>query len=395
MDMTKVKALSKKYETDMAQFLRDIIAIPSESCKEKEVVHRIAEEMRKCGFDEVKFDKLGNVLGRMGSGKTVIMYDAHIDVVGVGDPASWKRDPWKGEFKDGKIWGRGAVDEKPAMSCMIYGAKVMKELNMLGDYTLWVVGSVMEEDCDGYPLIHIIEKENIKPDFVVLGEPTDMAIFRGHRGRMEIRVITKGVSAHGAHCDKGINAIYKMAPIIQDIEQLNKKLKHDDFLGKGTITVAFTEAKSPSLCSVPNECTIYLDRRLTAGETMESAVNEIKSLPHIGDAIVEVLQYDAISWTGYNAKQEKYFPTWVLPENHKIVQAGAKSIEAVLGKKAVISRWTFSTNGVATMGRFNIPTIGFAPGREELAHSTEEYVEVKELVEATEFYAIFPQELMK
>jgi putative selenium metabolism hydrolase len=254
----------------------------------------------------------------------------------------------------------------------------------------------MEEDCDGYPLLHIIKLEGIKPDFVVLGEPTDLQVYRGHRGRMEMRVRTEGVSAHGAHVDKGVNAVYLMAPIISEIEQLNERLAVDPFLGKGTITVSSVEVNTASLCSVPDGCEIYLDRRLTAGETKESALQEIRDLPSLKNASLELLSYDAKSWRGVRAQQEKYFPTWVLPEEHQLVQAGLSTAQQVNpGGNDKAGRWTFSTNGVATMGRLNIPTIGYAPGLEELAHSRFEEVAVADLLKATEFYALFPLELQK
>lgn len=384
---------AKKYEPQIVKFLRDMIAIQAESCKEKARCQRVKKEYESLGFDEVFFDGLGSVVARIGNGPFKIMMDGHVDCVGVGDPASWKYDPFKGKLEDGKVFGRGAVDELPAIASMAYGAKILKESldpSFPQKATLYLVASVMEEDCDGYPLWHIIEKEKIKPDVVVLGEPTDMCIYRGHRGRMEITVVTHGVSAHGAHSEKGVNAVYKMAPIIKDIEALNEKLPRDEFLGKGSITVSTIDCKSPSLCSVPDQARIFLDRRLTMGETKEKALKEIRELPHIGDAKVELLMYDADAWTGTKAKQEKYFPTWVIPETHPLVQSGAEAAEAVLGKKPKISRWHFSTNGVATMGRLAIPTIGFAPGLEELSHSTGEWVKVEELVSAAAVYAMMP-----
>jgi putative selenium metabolism hydrolase len=230
---------------------------------------------------------------------------------------------------------------------------------------------------------------------VVLGEPTDLAVFRGQRGRMEATITTRGVSAHGAHAERGVNALYKMAPIMTDIENLNGKLADDAFLGKGSIIVSFIECTSPSLNAVPDSARIYIDRRLTVGETVDSAMGELQSLPHLGDAEVELLTYDAVSWRGTRAQQEKYYPTWVLEEGHPLVQGVADAAAKVLGTRPEISRWHFSTNGVATMGLYDIPTIGFAPGREELAHTTKERVSVEDLIKATAVYALIPEELAK
>jgi len=208
---------------------------------------------------------------------------------------------------------------------------------------------------------------------------------------MEATITTRGVSAHGAHAHHGVNALYKMAPIMTDVETLNETLHEDEFLGKGSVIVSFIECTSPSLNAVPDSATIYLDRRLTAGETVESAMNELRGLPHLGDAEVNLLNYDETAWTGKRASQEKYFPTWVLEEDHFLVQGVASAAEAVLGTRPPISRWHFSTNGVATMGRLGIPSVGFAPGLEELAHTTKEWIDIDDLVKSAAVYSLIPE----
>lgn len=400
MEKSMVLKAAKAHEKDMIKFMRDLIAIPGESCKEEKVIKRIAKEMKKIGFDEVKIDKMGNIIGRVGKGKTKIMMDAHIDTVGVGDPTAWKFDPYKGDFKKGIIYGRGATDQRAAMVSMVYAASIIKKLKMDGDYTLYVTGTCQEEDCDGLPLLHMIRDEKaVKPDYVVITEPTNLGVYRGHRGRMEIKVVTKGVSCHGSAPERGVNAVYKMMPIVAGIEKLNGKLKDDKFLGKGTITVSKIECQTPSLCAVPDECTIYIDRRLTVGETMDSAVAEIQKIvdatKESKDAKVEVLQYSEKSWTGLKVGQEKYYPTWVLPENHPLTKAAAKTAAEATGKPARVDKWTFSTNGVASMGRLGIPTIGFGPAHEIYAHSVNDQVPVDHIVTAAAFYAMFPNNLVE
>jgi putative selenium metabolism hydrolase len=390
---TAALAAASGRRDDLVRFLRDIIAIPAESCREKARCERVKIEYERLGFDEVRFDGLGSVVARIGTGPLTIMMDGHIDCVGVGDPTAWAWDPFVGKLEDAKVFGRGAVDELPGIACAAYGMKILQERGWPSDVTVYLVASVMEEDCDGLPLMHLIETEGVRPDVVVLGEPTNLDVYRGHRGRMEIEVVTKGRSVHGAHCERGINAIYKMAPIVKEIEALNGSLASDDFLGKGTITVSFVDCKTPSFNAVPDECRIVLDRRLTVGETPQSALEEIRALPSIGDAAVRVLPYDATSWRGLHVAQDKTYPTWVLPEQHFLVQGVAGAAEAVLGQRPAISRWTFSTNGVASMGRLGIPTVGFAPGREELSHTTGEWVAVADLVAATAVYSLIPERI--
>jgi len=372
----------------VAAFLQDIIRIPSLSGKEEEVVRRIAREMDATGaFDEVRFDQLGSVIGRIGHGPLTVMLDAHIDTVDIGDRSQWAWDPYGAEIVDGQITGRGAVDEKPAMACMLYGAAAFSK-KCREHLTVYVVGSVLEEDCDGYPLRHLIEEEGIRPDMVVLGEPTDLNVYRGQRGRMELTISVCGRAAHGAHCDRGENAVYKMAPIISEIEALHARLKDDVLLGKGSVTVSRIESTSPSLCSVADGCTIYLDRRLTRGETKESAMAELEALPSVqrARARVAVRTYDGVAWTGRAVHQEAYYPAWVLEDEHPLVRAGMEAAAAVNPRPPRLGVWTFSTNGVATMGRFGIPTIGYAPGREELAHSVHEAVAVADVACAVGFY---------
>jgi putative selenium metabolism hydrolase len=258
---------------------------------------------------------------------------------------------------------------------------------------VWVVASVMEEAFDGHPLQWLVEREGIRPDLVVLGEPTDLAVFRGHRGRMGIEIVAHGVSAHGAHCDRGVNAVTKAARIALEVEELHRRLPTDPFLGKGSVTVSFVECTTASLNAVPDRARLVLDRRLTAGETPDSALAEVRGLPSTGDAEVRLLTSHGRSWTGVDVELEEAYPTWMLPEEHPLVQGVSRAASEVLGREPAIGRWTFSTNGVATMGRLGIPTVGFAPGREELAHTTEERVAVDDLVRATAVYSVIPSVL--
>jgi putative selenium metabolism hydrolase len=384
---------AKLREGKIVRFLREMIAIPAESRHEGDRCERVRREYEELGFHEVFFDRLGNVVARVGEGPLKILMDGHIDCVGVGDPGAWAFDPFQGKLEGGEVWGRGAVDELPGVACMAHGAAMAMNRGLPPEVTLYLTASVMEEDCDGYCLLHLIEKEGIRPHVVVIGEPTDLGVYRGQRGRVEATISTRGVSSHAAHPEEGVNALYKLAPILLDIEELNERLPADDFLGKGTVVASHLECTSASLNAVPAAARLFLDRRLTAGETVEGALAELRALPSLGDATVEVLEYDEVSWRGERARQEKFFPAWVLPEDHALVQGMVEAVGTVLGEPPRISRWSFSTNGVATMGRHGIPTVGFAPGREELAHTTEEHVRVEDLVTATAALSLVPAAL--
>jgi len=384
---------AKKNKENLIKFMRDLIAIPGESCQEKEVILRIKEEMEKVGFDKIIIDKMGNIIGKIGKGKKIIAMDAHIDTVGIGSKSEWKFDPYKGKIEKDIIYGRGASDQRAGMVSMVYGAKIIKDLNLFDDFTLYIVGSVQEEDCDGLCWQYIIKEDKIKPDCVVITEPTNLNIYRGHRGRMEISVTTKGISCHGSAPERGKNAIYMMTKIIAELERLNEKLRTDKFLGKGTLAVTYIDCKTPSLCAVPNKCYIHIDRRLTKGETKEIAIKEIKGAikrAGIKEAEVNVLKYEKPSYKGLIYPTEKYYPTWVLEENHPLCKSAVETYNEIFKKEPKIDKWTFSTNGVATMGIFKIPTIGFGPANEIYAHTVNDQVPVEHLIKAAAFYALFP-----
>ena len=433
LDFNQIKEAAQKYEADMTRFLRDIVKFPGESCDEKAHIDRIAEEMRKLDFDKVEIDLQGNVLGYMGTGKTLIGYDAHIDTVGIGNIDNWEFDPYEGFESETEIGGRGTSDQCGGIVSAVYGAKIMKDLGLLDDtYRVVVTGTVQEEDCDGLCWQYIINEDGVKPEFVVSTEPTDGGIYRGQRGRMEIRVDVKGVSCHGSAPERGDNAIYKMADILQEIRALNEndadektsikglvkmldekynpEWKEARFLGQGTVTVSQIFYTSPSRCAVADSCAVSLDRRMTAGETWESCLDEIRGLPSVqkyGDDVeVSMYNYDRPSYTGCVYPIECYFPTWVIPEDHKVTKALEAAYKGLYGDKRLgneetapsrinrplTDKWTFSTNGVSIMGRYGIPCIGFGPGKEAQAHAPNEKTWKEDLVRCAAVYAALPSE---
>ncbi len=392
MDFNAIKKAAAGYEKDMTKFLRDLVAIPGESCGEEGVIKRIEKEMKDLGFDKVVIDPMGNVLGYMGTGKILIAYDAHIDTVGLGELSNWNFDPYEGYENDTEIGGRGTSDQLGGIVSATYGAKIMKDLGLLSDkYTVLVTGTVQEEDCDGLCWQYIINEDKVRPEFVVITEPTDGNIYRGQRGRMEIRVEVKGVSCHGSAPERGDNAIYKMADIVKEVQALNEKLHYDPFLGKGTLAVSQSFYNSPSRCAVADMAAISIDRRLTDGETWEMALEEIRSLPSVQKygAVVSMYKYDSPSWTNLVYPTECYFPTWVIPAEHPATLAMVESFKGMYGEP-VVDKWTFSTNGVSIMGRYGIPCIGFGPGKEAQAHAPNEITWKEDLVKCAAVYAAVP-----
>jgi putative selenium metabolism hydrolase len=387
--ISSILDLSRRYRDDTAAALSELVKIPSLSCREKEVAAKLAGQMRAAGFDEVTIDGLGNVIGRIGRGSRILAFDGHIDTVDVGNPANWKEDPFSGAIRDGFVYGRGAADQKGGPAAMVTAGRILKEIGFDRDLTLYFVGSVMEEDCDGLCWKYIIEEDGIRPEAVVITEPTDGGLYRGQRGRMEIEVEFRGVSAHGSAPERGKNAIYMASRACLAAERLNEGLAVDAFLGKGSVALSQFVSGSPSLCAVADYARIHLDRRLTWGETRESALAEIEALVQGEEARVFLLDYEEAAYTGRRYGMEKYYPTWKWPEEHPSVAAGARAYNALFGRRPRIGKWTFSTNAVTISGIYGIPAVGFGPGAEAMAHAPNEKTPVEELVNAAAFYAAY------
>ena len=429
MEAAAVKRAAEAYLPQMTRFLRDLIAIPSESCEEEGVIRRTIKEMEALGFDKAWIDPEGNALGYMGDGEKIIAFDGHIDTVGIGNRDNWTNDPYEGYETDDIIYGRGGSDQEGGVVSAVYGAKIMKDLGLIpAGYKILVTATVQEEDCDGLCWQYIHNEDGITPEFVVSTEPTDGGIYRGHRGRMEIRVDVAGVSCHGSAPERGDNAIYKMAEIVSEVKQLNengcaetdaikglvKMLEpefnpehYEDarFLGRGTCAVSQIFYTSPSRCAVADSCAISIDRRMTAGETWDSCLKEIEDLPACKKygAKVSMYMYDRPAWTRLKYETECYFPTWINKESAPHVQALADAHKALYGDKRVghpdamalrhrplIDKWTFSTNGVSIQGRYGIPCVGFGPGAESQAHAPNEITWKEDLVRCAAVYALAP-----
>ncbi|MFO8064047.1 MAG: YgeY family selenium metabolism-linked hydrolase [Spirochaetota bacterium] len=392
---------AEAYREDTAQVLSELVRIKSYSAQEKDVCLRLEEMCREYGFDEVRIDGLGSVIARIGSGPKSIAFDAHIDTVEVGDPAQWEKDPFSGEVSNGYVYGRGSADQKGGAASMLTAGRILKDLDYDGEYTVYFTFTVMEEDCDGMCWKYLIEEEGFRPDFIVSTEPSSCRIHRGQRGRMEMEARIKGVSSHGSAPERGVNAGYKASRAALAMEQLNEDLRpdEDNFLGKGTIVVSQIDAHGPSQCAVPDQAMLYLDRRLTWGEDKEQAIAEVKRYMSAAlgeeESSIEVTMpsYDKRGWKDTDYTQELYFPTWKIPEDHDIIQAGAKAYRTLWAKQPVIDKWTFSTNLVSATGLHEIPALGFGPGDEPQAHAPNEYTRVEDLVICSAFYAMLPYTL--
>jgi putative selenium metabolism hydrolase len=381
----------------LATFLRDLVRIPSLSTYEGGVAKRLADEMKGVGFEEVWTDRIGNVIGRIGPGYgRKLFLSGHMDTVDVGETGRWPNPPYEGVIRDGVLYGRGACDMKGGLAAMVYGVKALLDagVRLAGD--LYVVGVVQEEPCEGLAIRTLIEEEGIQPDFVVLGEPSNLQVRLGHRGRVEMRVKVWGKAAHASAPELGNNAIHNAARLIFGIELLAPRLATDPFLGRGTVAVTEIESQAASRNAVPDCCVFYIDRRLTLGETEVKALAEIQNIINTEEveAKVEITDYQAKSYTGHDCRVRNVFPAWVTPEDDPLVQVVVRSVRQTLGYRPRLGRWAFSTDGTYTAGVANIPTVGFGPGEEQYAHTQEEQIRLNDVIDAARVYARLAMELL-
>jgi len=371
---------------DLVEFTQGLVRIQSFSGEEGDAIRYIAAKMDALGYDEVKIDRYGNVIGRIGDGDSVILFDSHIDTVKVNDADLWEAPPFSGEIKDGYLWGRGAVDMKSGAAASVYAAAVAKSYGLLEGKTVYVSCSTFEEDCDGEALKHVLEGLKKRPDYAIICEPSSNVIATGHKGKAQVIITTHGVSAHGSAPEKGKNAIYEMAEIIQRVEQTNldhmkKESRH------GTLVMSQISSTSVSLNAVPSECQVYLDRRMAVGETEQTLRDEMDSIIAGKDASWEIGTLHRTTWTGEPLTYQPLHIAWEISLDHDLAKAFIASYGDVFNKEPQeFDYWDFSTNAVAVVA-LGIPTIGFGPGEHKLAHMRDEKCRVDQIVDACVVYA--------
>lgn len=375
---------------ELYQFAQRLIQTPSLSTREGDVAALVVEQLKTLGFPDVRVDAMGSVIATLGSGRgPTLLYDAHMDTVSPGTPEHWLHPPHAGVIDNGTLYGLGAIDMKGALASMIYGARQLLPYQDRLNGTLVLAFVVQEEPCEGLAIRVLVEEDGIRPDWVLLGEPTNLQISRGQRGRVMFKVTVEGRSSHGSQPQLGQNAVYAAARLVFAVQLLAGELPHDPFLGPGTIAVTGIESQGASLNAIPDRCKMYVDRRLTLGETVMGAQAQLESLisREAIPASVQITTYDEPSYTGLVRVAREAHPAWVLDRTHPLVSALNQTIHTVRGSAPEISHWPFSTDGVYTMGQAGIPTVGFGPGDPNLAHTSQEYVRLEDLKAAAHVYA--------
>ena len=370
---------------DLLAFAQELVRIKSYSGQEEQVARKIAAKMEALGYDEVKIDRYGNVLGRVGNGERVILFDSHTDTVSVTDEDQWYVPPFSGEIVAGYLWGRGSVDMKSGAAASIYAAAMARSQGSLSGKTVYVSCTVDEEYCDGEGLKHMLEACGFRPDYAVICEPSANTIATGHKGKAQVVIKTKGVAAHCSAPEKGVNAIYEMAEIIQRVEQTNLELMKKGGR-RSTLVLSQISSQSVSLNAVPSECEVYLDRRMSLGETEQDIRDEMERIIAGKNATWEIGTLRRKTWTGEELTYEPFHLAWEISLEHDLSKVFIAAYGETFGHDPErYDFWDFSTNAVATV-RSGIPTIGFGPGENKLAHMRDEKCEVSQIVDACAVY---------
>jgi len=385
----KISMLAEALAPQQQRFLADLIRIRSYTGDERTAVQRTLQELHAIGCDEVWMDSAGNALGRIGNGRRVILYDAHLDTNEVADASEWPHPPLEPVIEHGAMWGLGASDCKGGVAAIVYGAAILKQLALSGDFTLLVMGATLEEDAEGFALRSLVERDGVRPDTVLLAEATDLTLRRGQRGRCEIRVRTTGKAVHASTPHLGENAILKMLSVVAALEAMNAGLPTHPIFGKGTQVVSLIEGPhTPN--SVPSWCEVTVDRRMMPGESMASVLASVRAVVEPLGATAAIPDQPVPTHTGLRLDGPSFYPGWLLEETHPLLAVGQATGQALWGAPLPVDVWRFSTDGTYSAGAAGIPTLGFGPQEERYVHAADDQVDLAKLTKAAAFYALFP-----
>jgi len=419
-----VSSLAAQYDfLKVLRFAQDLIQVPSLSGQERAAVDLCLRQAQRLGFDEVSFDRMGNFIGRMklgnGAGKKLVL-TGHLDTVNA-DPALWAPEtgPHSAVIRDDKLYGRGASDMKGAVAIMLHAAHLLKQLppeSLVGEVI--VVGTVVEELFEGVCFMEALDE--IRPDFVIVGEATSCKINIAQRGRAEILITVFGASKHASVGRTTINPIEQVAYVI-DAFHRGYQCEAVELLGKRNIVP--TDIKIPvgggggldgrgGNSTVPNRLELTYDLRTLPGDTAESIMKLIKDnldpvfakskekYPSFQEADIVFGRERCQTFTGVSLEQDKYAPAWITPETDEIVTKALNGLgQAEL--PAEIGAYKFCTDGSAIpwyREQFpdrDIQIIGFGPSEEILAHVNNEFIALDQMKQALRGYLAIGAELLK
>ncbi len=374
----------------LVEFLQALIRVPSLSGDEAGVAARVALEMRSLGFDDVLIDEHGSILGIVQGERPgpTLLCDAHIDTVGVAPGVPWRHDPFGADIEGGRLYGRGASDMKGALAAMVYAAAALDRTQLAGRVV--ISASVLEEVIEGAALAAVMAR--VHPDFVVIGESTELNLNHGGRGRAEIQVEAMGRPAHSSSPHLGANAVYLMLPAIAALRAM--PMPSDPLLGPALIELTdIVSEPYPGASVVPSRCRVTFDRRLLVGETADGVLEELRSLPELQGIGVSLAVGEHRTYTGTVLSGPKFFPAWKLDAEDAFVQAAVSGLYAE-GLDPKPGAYRFCTNAAFSAGQAGVPTVGFGPSAEGQAHVVDEYIELDQLTKAARGYKGIIEEVL-
>jgi len=387
-------------DTELIELAQALIRIPSVTAHEKEIAQYIVRFLEGSGL-KVEICDDHTVIGvlRRDVGPTILL-DSHIDTVDA-NPSEWHHPPFAAVVEQGKLYGRGASDMKGALASMLTAVKhVAQDQSWKG--TLVLTGTSWEEYFEGHTLgkaIAHLAQQGVRPDYVIIGEASEMNLKRGQRGRTRLYMDIKGKASHSAHPEEGINAIYKAVHLIQRIRGMN--LAHDEFLGQGIVELIGIESRPHPVDSVvPYYCRLSYDLRLLPGQTKESVLAQFGQIvrgltqedPEL-EVNIRLASGELLTSSGKREVVETFAPAWKLVEEHELVQRTLSALRGI-GLQPRVTKYGFCTNGSYSAGIAAIPTIGFGPGQETMAHVVDEYICIDALEKACAGYIAILQKLL-
>ncbi|NMB14185.1 MAG: YgeY family selenium metabolism-linked hydrolase [Gallicola sp.] len=386
-------------DEELIEFTRQLVQRPSLSGKEQDVAEYIKTKLEELGFEEVRTDDMGSVTGCIKGnkpGKTILL-DGHMDTVSPLDTTKWAHHPYSGEIEDGKIFGRGTTDMKGSLASMIFSiARFMEKKKADFSGEIHIACTVYEEVFEGVACKQIVKE--IKPDMVIIGEATTSTIKIGQRGRAEIQVETFGKTGHSSHPENGINAVLNMNKFINELKKL--KLTNHEILGEGILEITDIMSNPyPGDSMIPETCQITLDRRTLVGEKKKNVLKQVQDIVERlresdtqFDGKAYLVQGEGYCYTGKRFKSERFYPAWIIDKEEKLVQAAISGLERA-GIQTELSHFDFCTNGSYYCGKKKIPTIGYGPSKENIAHTIDEYITIEELTKSCKGFESILEEL--
>ena len=384
--------ISEALQRETLELLKKLVACPSLSGQEQGVADILKGYLRENGFTAPENDRYGDlVAGVAGSRPGIrLLFDGHMDTVPAKNAEDWTTPPFEPVIREGKLYGRGTSDMKGAVAAFaVAAAQYLREKgrNFAGE--LWFAGVVQEECFEGVCAKEVAKR--VKPDLVVIGEASEGNLKLSQRGRAEIVLETFGVPCHSANPEKGVNAATAMCALIHEIMKL-PATRDPRMVGDGILVL--TDIKSepyPGASVVPHYCRATFDRRLLVGETRESVlapieaiIEERKRLDPTLQAKVSYPMGSAVCATGERVEAERFFAPWWFPADERVLRVKAAMEERGLAPE--ITGYSFCTNGSYYAGEAGIPTFGFGPSRENLAHTVDEHIALKDLYDAVDGY---------